>query len=129
MELNRVQPKGDYMQYHFTFHGVKPSAFLEKYTKDKLDKPIDKLMIKPSSCYVSFTKSGLETVGQVHLIGSKHHQFIVRANTVDAYSVVDLIADKLRRQIVRYCETVKKHHHSFFEHHNLGRAASFASVS
>lgn len=106
------------MQYHFIYREVKPSAFLEEYAKNKLNNCVGKFMHKATRCHVSFTRSGLETEGKVHLTGRKHHQFIVHANTSDAYSVIDLVADRLRRQIVRYCETVKRHHNSYFKHHN-----------
>lgn len=97
------------MQITFTGHQLDVTDPLREFTKDKLAR-LERRFDKISSINVTFSMEKLEHIVEatVHVPGTSLHASA--DSTEDMYSAVDVLADKLERQIRRHKEKERDHH-------------------
>src|SRR5215469_12760766 len=103
------------MQFNITFRNLDAIDSLKDYANEKVER----------------VKKYLDRAGEAHVVLSLerhlHHADITiqsgafvlrgRERSEDMYASIDLAMDKIERQLRRYKEKLKNHHHRDFEHH------------
>lgn len=94
------------MQVKVTFRHVDPSDAIKQYSNDKMSK-LDKYLDGPAEAHVTLTveKHRHEADVTITASGIKIHG---TETTGDMYSAIDLVFDKLQKQIKRYRDKLKK---------------------
>lgn len=101
------------MQIELTFRNLEASEAIKTYANDKLAK-LDKYLRPPAEAHVTFSVERRLHCVDVNLHeGDGHYQ--ARAEEQDMYASIDLVVDKLLRQLHRN----RDHHHN----HRRGPAA------
>ena len=83
------------MQIDFRFHNLEPSAAMKAYAEDKLAK-LEKYLRPPAEAHVTFSVQRHQHC--IHA-GGEHYQG--SAEQEDMYASIDLVVDKLLRQLTR----------------------------
>ncbi len=91
------------MQITFTGHQLEVTDALRQFTKEKLDK-LQRHFDRIKSISVTFTIEKLTHVAEatIHVPGTDLHA--TAESTNDMYSAIDLLIDKLDRQIKKHKE-------------------------
>ena len=90
------------MQITVNGHGIETSEPLRDYVSDKLSK-MDRYVPRINRIQVILKpapKEGRQVEAICHLTGGK--SVVVRTEHTDFYAAVDLVADKLRRQLTKF---------------------------
>ncbi|MCG6892678.1 MAG: ribosome-associated translation inhibitor RaiA [Desulfobacteraceae bacterium] len=93
------------MQTAVTFQNIDSSPQLRDYVQSKLDR-LDKLLDKPGTADVTLRVEKMRRIAEVNL---SSQWLSVRASeeTDDMQAAIDLVVDKLKRQITRKKEKVR----------------------
>lgn len=93
------------MQTAVTFQNIDSSPQLRDYVQSKLDR-LDKLLDKPGTADVTLRVEKMRRIAEVNL---SSHWLSIRASeeTDDMQAAIDLVVDKLKRQITRKKEKVR----------------------
>lgn len=98
------------MQMNLTGHHVEITQPLRDYVQDKIGR-IERHYDNVTSAHVilSIEKLDQKAEATVHVAGSDIHAYATEA---DMYAAIDVLADKLDRQIKKYKEKLTDHHRS-----------------
>ena len=95
------------MQITTTFRHTEPSEPLKKYAEEKLDR-IRKYIDEPISAQVFLTVEKIRHYADV-TITAKGITIKASEETNDMYAAIDMVVDKIERQLRRYKERLKAH--------------------
>ena len=95
------------MQYSVTFRHMEPSDHLKEYSHDKLLR-LEKYLDAVIDAEVVMTVEKFRHKAEV-LISSDGLKIKAEEETEDMYSAIDMVVDKLEKQIKRHREKLKTH--------------------
>ena len=98
------------MQASVTFKNLESSKHFQRYVQDKLDR-MDKLLDKPANAEVVLSLDNLEKVAEIRLSGGRLN-LQAKAEEADMHAAIDLMVDKIKRQINKQKDKVREHRHS-----------------
>ncbi len=95
------------MQVNFTGHGLDVTPALRDYMTGKLEK-IERHALKVTSMQVILGVEKLNQIAEaiIHVPGSEIH---ARAQSEDMYSAIDMLIDKLDRQVIKHKQKATDH--------------------
>ena len=97
------------MEYAFVFRHVDPSDSLKDYATGKLDRTLEKLGHNPVRVQVNFDRRGTQSLVQCQYQGGNGFNIRAAQRAGDPYEGVDLLMDKLTRQLRKKKEMKKLH--------------------
>ncbi len=95
------------MQINFTGHHIEITSALRDFAEEKFEKLL-RHFEKINSINVMFEVDKLRHIAEATVHVSKH-EFHAHAESEDLYSAIDLLIDKLDRQIKKYKEKITDH--------------------
>ncbi|MDR2946875.1 MAG: ribosome-associated translation inhibitor RaiA [Candidatus Adiutrix sp.] len=95
------------MQYSVTFRHMEPSDTLKEYSRDKLLR-LEKYLDAVIDAEVVMTVEKFRHKAEV-LISSDGLKIKAEEETEDMYSAIDMVVDKLEKQVKRHREKLKAH--------------------
>jgi putative sigma-54 modulation protein len=95
------------MQTSVTFKNLDPSENLKSYVRDKLDR-FDKFLYNPAEANVVLAVEKFRHIAEVNIIGDKLN-INGKEETEDMYSAIDMVLDKLEKQIKKSKQKIRKH--------------------
>jgi putative sigma-54 modulation protein len=98
------------MQLSVNFKNVDPSDNLKSYLQEKLDR-LDKLFDNPADANVSLSVQKHRHIAEVN-INADRLTIIGKEDTTDMYSAIDMVTDKLEKQIKRGKQKNRSHRNS-----------------
>ena len=97
------------METTYTFRNIDATEALKDHSEKKLAK-ISKLLIKPTSAHVIFGTDAHQHKVEVTILANGI-RYVGSDVTVDMYQSIDGAMDKIERQLKKYKEQAKDHHH------------------
>ncbi|MBT8340855.1 MAG: ribosome-associated translation inhibitor RaiA [Desulfatitalea sp.] len=94
------------MQTSVTFKNLDPSDHLRAYISDKLDR-FDKYLHNPGEANVVLSVEKFRHIAEVNLVGDRM-TINGKEETEDMYSAIDMVLDKLEKQIKRSKQKVRE---------------------
>jgi putative sigma-54 modulation protein len=88
------------MQTSVTFKNLDPSDHLKSYVSDKLDR-FDKYLYNPAEANVVLSVEKFRHIAEINIIGDRLN-INGKEETEDMYSAIDMVLDKLEKQIKKY---------------------------
>jgi len=85
------------MQTSVTFKNLDPSENLKSYVKDKLDR-FDKYLYNPAEANVVLSVEKFRHIAEISINGDRLN-INGKEETIDMYSAIDMVLDKLEKQI------------------------------
>jgi putative sigma-54 modulation protein len=85
------------MQTSVTFKNLDPSDHIKSYVSDKLDR-LDKYLYNPAEASVVLSVEKFRHIAEINIIGDRLN-IIGKEETEDMYSAIDMVLDKLEKQI------------------------------
>ena len=95
------------MQTSVTFKNIDPSDNLKSYVGDKLDR-FDKFLDNPAEANVVLAVEKFRHIAEINISGDRL-SIIGKEETVDMYSAIDMVLDKLEKQIKKNKEIIREH--------------------
>ncbi|MBW1840372.1 MAG: ribosome-associated translation inhibitor RaiA [Deltaproteobacteria bacterium] len=95
------------MQTSVTFKNLDPSEHLKSYIRDKLDR-FDKYLYNPAEANVVLSVEKFRHIAEVNINGDRLN-INGKEETVDMYSAIDMVLDKLETQIKKNKEKNRAH--------------------
>ncbi|MFH0729937.1 MAG: ribosome-associated translation inhibitor RaiA [Pseudomonadota bacterium] len=95
------------MQTSVTFKNVDTSEHLKGYVQDKLDR-LDKFLDNPAEANVVLRVEKFRHIAEVNINGDRLN-VIGKEETDDMYSAIDLVLDKLEKQIKKNKQKIRDH--------------------
>ena len=97
------------MQINLTGHHVDITDSLRNYVNEKMEK-LERHFDKVSNTHVILTLENVRHKAEatVHMSGNDIYADAIES---DMYAAIDALVDKLDRQVKKYKEKVKNHHH------------------
>ena len=95
------------MQTSVTFKNLDPSENLKSYVRDKLDR-FDKFLYNPAEASVVLAVEKFRHIAEVNIIGDRLN-INGKEETEDMYSAIDMVLDKLEKQIKKSKEKIRQH--------------------
>lgn len=95
------------MQLSVTFKNIDPSDHLKAYLQEKLDR-LDKLLDNPAEANVALSVQKHRHIAEVN-ISADRLTIIGKEETNDLYSAIDMVSDKLEKQIKRGKQKIRSH--------------------
>jgi putative sigma-54 modulation protein len=95
------------MQLSVTFKNIDPSDHLKAYLQEKLDR-LDKLLDNPAEANVALSVQKHRHIAEVN-ISADRLTIIGKEETTDLYSAIDMVSDKLEKQIKRGKQKIRSH--------------------
>ena len=105
------------MQTSVTFKNLDPSETLKSYVTDKLNR-FDRLLDNPAEANVVLSVEKFRHIAEINIAGDRL-TINGKEQTVDMYSAIDVVLDKLEKQI-------KKHKQKIRERRPGSKARNFA---
>jgi len=93
------------MNVSVTFKNVDPSNALKSYAQEKLDR-LDKYLDNPAEASVILTVEKFRHIAEVNIIGDRL-TINGKEETGDMYSALDMVVDKLEKQIKKNKEKIR----------------------
>jgi len=95
------------MQTSVTFKNLDPSDNLKSYVKDKLDR-FDKYLYNPAEAVVVLSVEKFRHIAEINISGDR---LIIngKEETNDMYSAIDMVLDKLEKQIKKNKQKNRAH--------------------
>lgn len=95
------------MQINFTGHRLEITPALREFTTNKFDR-LRRHFEKITSIHVTFDVEKLRQIAEatIHVSKAELH---AHSESEDMYSAVDLLVDKLDRQLIKHKEKMKAH--------------------
>jgi len=94
------------MQTSVTFKNLDSSDTLKSYVEEKLDR-FDRLLDNPAEANVVLSVEKFRHMAEINITGDRL-SIIGKEETIDMYSAIDMVVDKVESQIKRYREKLKK---------------------
>ena len=85
------------MQTSVTFKNLDPSETLKSYVTDKLNR-FDRLLDNPAEANVVLSVEKFRHIAEINIAGDRLN-IIGKEETIDMYSAIDMVLDKLEKQI------------------------------
>ncbi len=95
------------MQTTVTFKQIDPSSSLKSYVQKKLEK-FDKMLESPADAYVVLSVEKIRHIAEITLTSDKV-KIHAKEESESMYSSIDALMDKVRIQIKKNKEKVKRH--------------------
>ena len=95
------------MQTSVTFKNLDPSNHLKSYVSDKLDR-LDKYLYNPAEASVVLSVEKFRHIAEINIIGDRLN-IIGKEETEDMYSAIDMVMDKLEKQIKKSKQKIRDH--------------------
>jgi len=95
------------MQTSVTFKNIDPSDHLKTHIQDKLDR-LDRLLDNPAEANVVVSVEKHRHIAEVNIIGDRL-SVIGKEETNDMYSAIDIVSDKLEKQIKKNKQKIRDH--------------------
>lgn len=95
------------MQTSVTFKNIDPSEHLKSYVADKLDR-FDKFLDNPAEASVVLSVEKFRHIAEINITGDRM-TIIGKEEVNDMYSAIDLVLDKLEKQIKKSKEKIREH--------------------
>ncbi|MEA3438531.1 MAG: ribosome-associated translation inhibitor RaiA [Thermodesulfobacteriota bacterium] len=93
------------MQTSVTFKNLDSSENLKSYVADKLDR-FDRLLNNPAEAKVVLSVEKFRHIAEINIIGDKLN-INGKEETIDMYSAIDMVLDKLEKQIKRSKQKIR----------------------
>ncbi len=97
------------MILNMSFKHIEPQESVKRYATTKSEK-LKKFFRGKISVTWNFTKEKQDWIAHCHLVGNRMDYFSETA-APDLYSSIDLVIDKINKQVKRHKEIVKNHLH------------------
>lgn len=94
------------MQTSVTFKNIDPSDRLKSFVQDKLDR-FDKLLDNPAEANVVLSVEKFRHIAEINLTGDRFN-IVGKEETNDMYSAIDMVLDKLEKQLKKNKQKIKK---------------------
>ena len=94
------------MQTSVTFKNLDPSDHLKSYVGDKLDR-FDRLLDNPAEANVVLAVEKFRHIAEINISGDRL-TINGKEETVDMYSAIDMVLDKLEKQIKKNKEKIRE---------------------
>lgn len=94
------------MQTSVTFKNIDPSDHLKAYVSDKLDR-FDRLLDNPAEANVVLSVEKFRHIAEINIIGDRL-RIKGKEETNDMYSAIDMVLDKLEKQIKKNKQKVRE---------------------
>ena len=94
------------MQTSVTFKNLDPSEHLKAYVGDKLDR-FDKFLDNPAEANVVLAVEKFRHIAEINIAGDKLN-IIGKEETNDMYSAIDMVLDKLEKQIKKSKQKIRE---------------------
>jgi putative sigma-54 modulation protein len=94
------------MQTSVTFKNIDPSDHLKSYVGDKLDR-FDRFLDNPAEANVVLAVEKFRHIAEINISGDRLN-IIGKEETVDMYSAIDMVLDKLEKQIKKSKEKIRE---------------------
>jgi len=95
------------MQTSVTFKNLESSEHLKSYAKDKLDR-FDKFLYNPAEANVVLTVEKFRHIAEININGDRL-KINGKEETNDMYSAIDMVLDKLEKQIKKSKQKNREH--------------------
>ena len=95
------------MQISLTFKHVNASDSLKAKVQEKFDK-FDKMLDRPAEAHVVLSVENIRNIVEANLNGDKF-QIHAKEESENMYSAIDAVADKVKLQIKKNKEKLKRH--------------------
>lgn len=95
------------MQLSVTFKNIESSDHLKAYLQEKLDR-LDKLLDNPAEANVALSVQKHRHIAEVN-ISADRLTIIGKEETSDLYSAIDMVSDKLEKQIKKGKQKIRNH--------------------
>jgi len=95
------------MQTSVTFKNLDPSENLKSYVRDKLDR-FDKFLYNPAEANVVLAVEKFRHIAEVNITGDRLN-INGKEETEDMYSAIDMVLDKLEKQIKKSKQKIRQH--------------------
>ena len=97
------------MQINLTGHHIEITDSLRNYVNEKMEK-LERHFDKVSNTHVILSLENVRHKAEatVHMSGN---DIFADATETDMYAAIDALVDKLDRQVKKYKEKIKNHHH------------------
>ena len=95
------------MQLSVTFKNIEPSDHLKAYLQEKLDR-LDKLLDNPAEANVALSVQKHRHIAEVN-VSADRLTIIGKEETTDMYSAIDMVSDKLEKQIKKGKQKIRDH--------------------
>ena len=95
------------MQTSVTFKNLDPSDHLKSYVGEKLDR-FDKYLDNPAEANVVLSVQKFRHIAEVNIIGDRL-KINGKEETNDMYSAIDMVLDKLEKQIKKSKQKTREH--------------------
>jgi len=94
------------MQTSVTFKKLDPSDHLKAYVGEKLDR-FDKYLYNPAEANVVLSVEKFRHIAEITIVGDRLN-IIGKEETEDMYSAIDMVLDKLEKQIKKSKEKIRE---------------------
>jgi len=95
------------MQTSVTFKNLDPSENLKSFVREKLDR-FDKYLYNPAEANVVLSVEKFRHIAEINITGDRL-KINGREETDDMYSAIDMVLDKLEKQIKKNKQKFRKH--------------------
>lgn len=99
------------MQTSVTFKNLDPSEALKRYVCDKLDR-FDKYLYNPAEANVVLCVEKFRHIAEINVTGDRL-SINGKEETDDMYSAIDMVLDKLEKQIKKYKQKLRERRGNF----------------
>jgi len=96
------------MNIQITGHGVEVTTAIRQFTEDKFSK-LERHYQLIQACHVTFEIEKLDQVAQATVLINKS-EIHAKAQAIDLYSAIDLLLEKLERQLQKNKDKHQNHH-------------------
>lgn len=111
------------MQTSVTFKNLDPSETIRSYVSNKLNR-FDKFLYSPAEANVVLSVEKFRHIAEVNIKGDRM-TFVGKEETDDMYSAIDIVLDKIEKQIKRGKQKFREHRSG----NNLKRKAAYGEGS
>ncbi len=94
------------MQTSVTFKNLDPSDTLKSYVTDKLNR-FDRLLENPAEANVVLSVEKFRHIAEINIAGDRL-TIIGKEETIDMYSAIDMVLDKLEKQIKKNKQKIRE---------------------
>jgi putative sigma-54 modulation protein len=95
------------MQTSVTFKNIEPSEHLKSYVGDKLNR-FDKYLYNPAEANVVLSVEKFRHMAEINISGDRLN-INGKEETDDMYSAIDMVLDKLEKQIKKNKQKIREH--------------------